>query len=189
MKTKRGFTLIELLVVIAIIGILSSVVLASLASARAKARDARRQADIKQIELALRLYEDANQQLPQTTAGVAYCLGELDAANCWPAVTISPLTGSTTLKAALAPYLATIPKDPLPTRSSGDRYLYAYGAFDYGCDGAVTPSATGTFIIWRPEVMTTGSNDAQCKGMGQSGCCSVGVNCTGGYFCAYQVGN
>lgn len=61
---KRGFTLIELLVVIAIIGILSSVVLASLNSARKKGRDARRIADIKQLQLALELYYDANGAYP-----------------------------------------------------------------------------------------------------------------------------
>ena len=66
MSYKRGFTLIELLVVIAIIGILSSIVLASLNSARQKGRDARRLADVKQLQLALELYYDANSSYPAT---------------------------------------------------------------------------------------------------------------------------
>lgn len=56
--------MIELLVVIAIIGILSSIVLASLNSARKKGRDARRVSDIKQIQLALELYYDAHSNYP-----------------------------------------------------------------------------------------------------------------------------
>ncbi|MES2134898.1 MAG: prepilin-type N-terminal cleavage/methylation domain-containing protein [Patescibacteria group bacterium] len=66
-STKRGFTLIELLVVIAIIGILSSVVLASLNTARLKSRDARRFSDIKQLQIALALYSDSNSSAYPTT--------------------------------------------------------------------------------------------------------------------------
>ena len=71
MKTNKGFTLIELLVVIAIIGLLATVVMTSLNSARKKGRDARRIEDINQIKTALELYYDSNGRYPSTASGTA----------------------------------------------------------------------------------------------------------------------
>ena len=67
-KNKKGFTLIELLVVIAIIGLLASIVLVSLNSARAKARDSKAQGDLRQIAIAMELYYDANSAYYNTGA-------------------------------------------------------------------------------------------------------------------------
>ncbi len=70
MRNKnKGFTLIELLVVIAIIGLLASVVLLSLNSARAKSRDAKRLADMRQLASALELYYNDNSGYPAAAGG------------------------------------------------------------------------------------------------------------------------
>ena len=84
-KSNKGFTLVELLVVIAIIGILASVVLVSLNSARGKARDARRISDLHQLSLALENYYDSNGKYPATIYANA---------------------------AFMPTYIASVPKDP-----------------------------------------------------------------------------
>lgn len=63
---KRGFTLIELLVVIALIGILSTMVMVSMGGARLKARDAKRESDIRQIVLAMELAYSDDEIYPQS---------------------------------------------------------------------------------------------------------------------------
>ncbi len=102
---SKGFTLIELLVVIAIIGMLAAIVLASLNTARLKSRDAKRVADLKQVQLALELYADSHsQKYPATLTG------NLDAANC----------------SGTAKCMPSMPKDPL----DGSTYFYGYTSAD-----------------------------------------------------------
>ena len=129
MKTeKKGFTLIELLVVIAIIGLLSTLSIIALNSARARARDAKRISDVRQIQLALEMYYTENNDYPASIA---------------PGSSIGP-TG--------APYLRSYPTPPSPadgtcTTTQNQTYVYTKQAVAEGSGGIGTSSYTVTFCL------------------------------------------
>ncbi len=99
-KNTKGFTLIELLVVIAIIGLLASVVLLALNSARAKSRDAKRLADVRQLTTALELYYNDFSAYPVQAA----------------AAVVS--TGGTTMNALVPSYVGALPTAPTPAEAN-----------------------------------------------------------------------
>lgn len=108
-NSSRGFTLVELLVVIAIIGILATLVLLQLGTARAKARDAKRIADVSQLRTAAELYfDDHAGQYPTGPL----CSGPIDA-TCPVGRNIGEYFSSPAL-----------PEDPL----TEDPYGYAWSA-------------------------------------------------------------
>ena len=114
----RGFTLIELLVVITIIGVLASVVLASLNTAREKSRDATRMSQLKEVQKALEAYYADNGSYP--TTGGAW---RGTSAGCYGGHGNNAIPG-------LAPtYISAVPEDTRPSGSSC--YLYRSNGTDY----------------------------------------------------------
>lgn len=111
-KKKKGFTLVELLVVIAIIGILAAVGVTALSGARVKARDAKRIADLKQIQSALELYYTEQGSYPVGMAdGSGMALGALTDCGGNTCDTISSENGIAATAAGTT-YMGLIPKDP-----------------------------------------------------------------------------
>jgi len=91
LKIQRGFTLIELLVVVSIIGILSTLAVFALNDARAKARDAKRLSDVKQIVNILAM--EATQQINgvQDLTGCDAAIAEKNVRSCTGPGTVSKI--------------------------------------------------------------------------------------------------
>lgn len=131
---RKGFTLIELLVVIAIIGLLSTLAVVALNSAREKARDAKRVADIKQLQTALELYYNDNQAYP--VEAVAITLGSATA-DCLSANGTDGFEAAADC-AADDVYMGQVPSDP--TSSQNYTYISADGStytISFTLEGAV----------------------------------------------------
>lgn len=118
MRKQKGFTLIELLVVIAVIALLASIILVTVNWVRAKARDGRRKADLHQIQLALGMYYDDNNQYPVVDG--------------W----VYSTTGGEWIP-ELGDYMAKIPVDP--ENNAADPWITGNYSYAYGYDTGSYP--------------------------------------------------
>lgn len=138
-RQQNGFTLVELLMVISIIGLLSSIVLASLATARAKARDMVRLSDLKQLQIALEMYRTDNGAYPATFAVGDSTVWKAGMNNCVNGVSgsgylDSDLSNGGYIHGVAPKYISKLPEDPatLALPASNPRcYAYASNGTDY----------------------------------------------------------
>ncbi len=118
MDQQKGFTLIELLVVIAIIGMLSSIVLASLNTARSRARDTDRVAGLTALRTAVESYYAEHGTYPPSCGGLNSWGGDMYG---------SPYCPNDYVDGIVPTYISKLPQRPgtfgtYIYRSSGSEY-------------------------------------------------------------------
>ena len=152
---KKGFTLIELLVVIGIIAILASIVLVSLNDARERARDVKRVGDIRQLQLALEGYYDANDAYPGGDGSDTTC------------------AALSAISSDLVPmHIGSMPTDP-----GGGSVAYAY-------DAATTADGQDYRLRADLEDVDHSALDADVDDVAASNFGCDCVDATSGFFCA-----
>ncbi len=156
---QKGFTLIELLVVISIIGVLASVTLVSLNSARKKARDIIRINDMRTIQMSLQEYLFANGRYPSISADA--CCDGWDQGPCGTDPFIGALTSSSSY------LLPKVPMDSLGGSGTGcyGYSYYRYNAGEYGCD----PSRGAYFVLGVRDMESTSNPYPKSPGWSCSG--------------------
>lgn len=118
---KKGFTLLEVIIVLAIIGILAAMLYSSFGPSRELSRDAKRQTDLGQVQLALEVYKAQNGRYPEQGCGGSttwtgpgpHSASWLNNANCddW-------------IDDLVPDYIAKLPVDPAFEMEDNKGYMY-----------------------------------------------------------------
>lgn len=122
-ENQKGFTLIEILIVLVIIGMFVSVALTALGAARSKGRDARRKADMVQMQTALELYFNTYGTYPSTSGnwwGVSVSGGSHDVAGA-----------NGYIPNLAAEFISKLPVDPTNNTTGFSGYLYRSDGTNY----------------------------------------------------------
>jgi general secretion pathway protein G len=164
MEDEKGFTIVELIVVVATIAVLAAVVLTNVNQYASKARDAKRTADMAQLQKVLDMYYADNGSFPSRG---------------W---TCSNDSSWTSLQATLQQYIKALPVDP--TNNAGYSYnggvlTYCYYSSNYGkgsgCDWYMLVYRLENTTFYSPGIRTcpyTGFSDG--NGFNYSGTITVG---------------
>ena len=155
-KLNRGFTLLELLVVIAIIGILSSVVLASLNSSREKASNAAILSQMNEYQKALELYYSDEGVYPHNWGGAlrarVLCLGEgVGTEDCLGTVSFGSViqdVWNASIETAFGRYLSQLPREEFGAFSSPAYSGCSSSGPNYAWNSPTNNCAESQYSIW-----------------------------------------
>ncbi len=141
-----GFTLIELTISIAIIGILSTIIIVSLNSARQKSRDAKRVRNIEEIRTAIELYIAGHGNAPDLGDSNCSVVDNNDPYIYYSSCHTNDFNGTShpwsDFESQIQPYMKTVPKDPcgLACYDPSGNYKYrGYFTYTYQAPGTLAP--------------------------------------------------
>ena len=126
-KSTAGFTVIEALITVAAAAIMILVLLTAIISARARARDARRLADVRSFASALKLFYKDNNFYPQGTRTILDGTQGLDTTG-WNGKPVPPI------------YMQKTAKSPLPAdgNCAASQNAYIYSSLSDETDYSIT---------------------------------------------------